>query len=108
MSAPSATSSGSRAGGREEGFMPRMSSEAFRHDNEILDEELFKTLRPVTHSDDLTITTVTQLYRKLLPPGADILDLMDRVRTSGRAKIGTCLLYSGRSLRAVAPDIRVG
>jgi hypothetical protein len=53
--------------------MPRMSSEAFRRYNEMLDEEFF-----------------------------------NRVQTSGRTKIGTCLLYSGRSPRVIAPDVRVG
>jgi hypothetical protein len=42
--------------------MPRMSSEAYRRYNEMLDWEFFKTLRLVTHMSDLAMTTVTQLY----------------------------------------------
>ena len=56
--------------------MPSLPEDAFRRYDETPDEEFYRAPRFVTHIDDRAIAAVTQLYRELFPPGAEILDLM--------------------------------
>lgn len=53
-----------------------MPEEAFRWQDESPDEEFYRIPWLVTHIDERAIAAVTQLYRKLFPPGGGILDLM--------------------------------
>lgn len=56
--------------------MPSLPEDAFRRYDETPDEEFYRAPRFVTHIDDRAIAAVTQLYRELFAPGAEILDLM--------------------------------
>jgi len=50
--------------------------EFFRRIDESDDADFYGEPRLVTHIDDATIASLTQLYREVLPPGGVILDLM--------------------------------
>ncbi|HVF01297.1 MAG TPA: methyltransferase domain-containing protein [Rubrobacteraceae bacterium] len=56
--------------------MSRLPEGDFRRNDEMPDEEFYRTPRLVTHIDDRAIAAVTQLYLELFPPGGAILDLM--------------------------------
>ncbi len=56
--------------------MPELPEGAFGRMDETPDEEFYRTPRLVTHIDNNAIAAVTQLYRELFPPDAEILDLM--------------------------------
>ena len=56
--------------------MPSLPEDAFKRYDETPDEEFYRAPRFVTHIDNGAIAAVTQLYRELFPPGAEILDLM--------------------------------
>ncbi len=49
---------------------------AFRRYDESPDDQFYAQPRLVTHIEDATIAAVTELYRELLPPNGEILDLM--------------------------------
>ena len=48
----------------------------FQRADESADELFFREPRFVTHIDDATIETLTQVYREIIPPGSRLLDLM--------------------------------
>jgi SAM-dependent methyltransferase len=48
----------------------------FRRADESPDPDFYAEPRLVTHIDDATIAALTELYRELLPPGGELLDLM--------------------------------
>jgi SAM-dependent methyltransferase len=48
----------------------------FQRLDESPDEDFYREPRLVTHIDDATIAALTQVYRELVPAGADVLDLM--------------------------------
>ena len=48
----------------------------FRRADESADELFFRQPRFVTHIDDATIESLTQVYREIIPPGSRLLDLM--------------------------------
>jgi SAM-dependent methyltransferase len=54
-------------------LLPR---ELFQRLDESPDQNFYREPRLVTHIDDATIAALTQVYRELLPAGADVLDLM--------------------------------
>ena len=54
-------------------LLPR---ELFQRLDESPDENFYREPRLVTHIDDATIAALTQVYRELVPTGADVLDLM--------------------------------
>ncbi len=49
---------------------------AFRRTDESPDDRFYAQPRLVTHIEDATIAAVTALYRELLPPDGEVLDLM--------------------------------
>lgn len=51
-------------------------AELFQRMDDSRDAEFYSMARLVTHIDDATIAALTQLYRELVPAGADVLDLM--------------------------------
>ncbi|MDA1003814.1 MAG: methyltransferase domain-containing protein [Chloroflexi bacterium] len=48
----------------------------FRRQDESADDLFYWQPRFVTHIDDATIDALTALYREVIPPGAEVLDLM--------------------------------
>jgi SAM-dependent methyltransferase len=56
--------------------MPSLPRALFQRLDESPDDEFYCEPRLVTHIDDTTIAALTQLYRELVPAGADVLDLM--------------------------------
>ncbi|MCJ2082811.1 class I SAM-dependent methyltransferase [Methylobacterium sp. J-090] len=58
------------------GGLPDLPPEAFAKQDRAPDTLFYAHPRFVTHIDDAAIEAVTDLYRKLLPPGGRILDLM--------------------------------
>jgi len=56
--------------------MPVLPRELFQRLDESPDENFYREPRLVTHIDDATIAALTEVYRELVPAGADILDLM--------------------------------
>jgi SAM-dependent methyltransferase len=50
--------------------------EHFRRYDETPDAEFYRFPRLVTHIDDAAIAAATELYRRLIPPGGRVLDLM--------------------------------
>lgn len=56
--------------------MQQLPAGAFRRTDESSDDRFYAQPRLVTHIENATIGAVTALYRELLPPGGDILDLM--------------------------------
>ena len=48
----------------------------FHRQDETPDALFYQLPRLVTHIDDATIAALTQFYRRELPPGCDLLDLM--------------------------------
>ncbi len=55
---------------------PALPSHLFRRQDESPDGAFYREPRFVTHIDDATMDALTQLYREVLTPGADVLDLM--------------------------------
>ena len=62
-----------RANGRPTDFFP---PGALDRDDPSCDEAFYRQPRLVQHIDDAAIGVVTGLYRRLVPPGARVLDLM--------------------------------
>jgi SAM-dependent methyltransferase len=56
--------------------MASIPEEAFRRLDESPDEDFYRIPRFVTHVDERAIEAVTDLYRRILPEGGAILDLM--------------------------------
>jgi hypothetical protein len=56
--------------------LPEFPPSAFLKQDPTPDEQFYAAPRFVAHIDDAAIATVTRLYRKLLPTGGVILDLM--------------------------------
>jgi hypothetical protein len=56
--------------------LPEFSPSAFLKQDPAPDQQFYAVPRFVAHIDDAAIATVIELYRKLLPPGGVILDLM--------------------------------
>ena len=56
--------------------LPGLPPEAFRKIDPAPDAAFYAQPRLVTHIDDTAIAAVTALYRELLPPGGNLLDLM--------------------------------
>jgi hypothetical protein len=56
--------------------LPGLPEAAFDKADPTPDPDFYAFPRFVTHIDDAAIATVTEVYRKLLPPGGKILDLM--------------------------------
>ncbi len=52
------------------------SASDFIRDDEDLDKEFYSRPRMVSHLDSLALSTVTDIYARLLPKEADVLDLM--------------------------------
>jgi SAM-dependent methyltransferase len=50
--------------------------EHFRRYDETPDTEFYRFPRLVTHIDDAAIAAATELYRRIIPPGGRVLDLM--------------------------------
>jgi SAM-dependent methyltransferase len=50
--------------------------DAFSRDDETPDSEFYKKPRFVDHLDSLALSTVSDLYKRLIPKGAKVLDLM--------------------------------
>jgi SAM-dependent methyltransferase len=63
----------SAAGARADDGLP---AAAFRRRDEAPDSAFYAAPRFVTHIDEGAVAAVTALYRELLPPGGDVLDLM--------------------------------
>ena len=53
-----------------------LAEDGFRRYDETPDSLFYGQPRFVTHIDDAAIAAVTQVYRELFPPGAEVLDLM--------------------------------
>jgi SAM-dependent methyltransferase len=51
-------------------------AEMFRRADESPDRDFYLEPRLVAHIDDATVSALTALYRQLLPPGGELLDLM--------------------------------
>lgn len=56
--------------------LPELPPEAFRKVDTTRDDLFYREPRFVTHIDDAAVAAVTSLYRRLLPPGGVVLDLM--------------------------------
>ena len=56
--------------------LPGLPAGAFRKADVSPDAAFYKQPRFVTHIDDGAIAAVTALYREVVPPGGDLLDLM--------------------------------
>jgi SAM-dependent methyltransferase len=56
--------------------MSGLPEKAFRRIDEAPGEEFYRLPRFVTHIDEAAIACVTNLYRRVFPPGGAILDLM--------------------------------
>ncbi|TPG47223.1 methyltransferase domain-containing protein [Roseomonas nepalensis] len=56
--------------------LPELPAEAFRKADATPDGLFYREPRFVTHIDDAAIEAVTALYRRVLPPGGVVLDLM--------------------------------
>lgn len=55
---------------------PAFPDHFFRRQDMSADRFFYAEPRFVTHIDDATIEALTQVYREVIPPGADVLDLM--------------------------------
>ncbi|MBV8719862.1 MAG: methyltransferase domain-containing protein [Chloroflexi bacterium] len=53
-----------------------LAEDGFRRQDETPDWLFYRQPRFVTHIDGTAVAAVTQVYRELFPPGADVLDLM--------------------------------
>jgi ubiquinone/menaquinone biosynthesis C-methylase UbiE len=58
------------------GQLPDLPPWAFEKADTSPDADFYSWPRFVTHIDDAAIATVTQVYRQVLPPGGNVLDLM--------------------------------
>lgn len=56
--------------------LAQLPADAFRREDESDDSGFYLPERLVTHIDDGAIAALTAHYREVLPPGADVLDLM--------------------------------
>lgn len=56
--------------------LPELPADAFAKQDPTPDGAFYARPRLVTHIDAAAVAAVTQLYRGLLPPGGDVLDLM--------------------------------
>lgn len=56
--------------------LAQLPADAFRREDENDDGDFYLPERLVTHIDDDAIAALTEYYRSILSPGADVLDLM--------------------------------
>ncbi len=61
---------------RVTGTLDYFSAEDFARDDETPDDEFYASNTPIVELDSLALSTIEQLYRRLIPTGSRILDLM--------------------------------